>query len=387
MIDKAKPVLVVEDILAARETVINLLRVLGFKRFEEAANGEEALETLRSVPGVSLIVSDWNMPRMNGLLLLQEIRRTPQWSDIPFLMLTSKSEGEDVALASDMGVTGYLVKPLTIRALAKWIEGRLGESPDVEFERILKEVRMLVSEDRVGEAEALLRDFGSRQPSLAQRAMFELARILVRVGRLPDAEVLIRNILAANPMHTKAWEICAGIQIRDGRLAEAEESTRRALELSPNNPDHHILMGRIHLMAGDSLQAKASFVRAMNVNSRDHKVKQDIWNAYLDQGMVEEVYAEFGPFIMKFLTAETLGNMGVAWRKAGRLGEAIEAYQMALEKEPNNAGVLYNMAMAQLGQHNVKLATNYLRRALAARAIFPEAVQALERLGIKREEQ
>lgn len=100
--DKNITVMVVEDILSARETVINLLRALGFSNFQEAENGEAALEQMNGdCPG--LIISDWNMPKMNGLSLLRAVRLKSQSSYVPFIFLTSKSEVEDVALASDGG--------------------------------------------------------------------------------------------------------------------------------------------------------------------------------------------------------------------------------------------------------------------------------------------
>lgn len=82
--DKNITVMVVEDILSARETVINLLRALGFSSFLEAENGEAALEKLRvAAPG--LIISDWNMPKMNGLGLLRAVRSRQDSPYIPFI--------------------------------------------------------------------------------------------------------------------------------------------------------------------------------------------------------------------------------------------------------------------------------------------------------------
>src|SRR6056297_645473 len=117
MLDKDSCILVVDDIQPARETVLNILRVLGYKRIQEAVNGEEALQVLENNTGIKLVISDWKMPRMNGAELLRRMRSRPELEDIPFLFLTSKSETEDVAQACDLGVTEYMVKPLEVDVL------------------------------------------------------------------------------------------------------------------------------------------------------------------------------------------------------------------------------------------------------------------------------
>ncbi len=117
MLDKSLPVLVVDDIQAARATIVNILKVLGFKQILEAANGEEAREIILAQGNkMQLVISDWKMPYMDGLELLRWIRREEKFKHLPFIFVTSKGEKEDIALASDEGIEGYLLKPVTIDA-------------------------------------------------------------------------------------------------------------------------------------------------------------------------------------------------------------------------------------------------------------------------------
>ena len=120
-------VLVVDDEEELRDLLQEILRDIGIVRVHLAENGEMAWQRLsRSELEYDLVISDWLMPRMDGLQLLQKMR---QWgSEKPFMMLTVKVTGEAVAAAKEAGVTLYVAKPFTygdfskkISALAKQI--------------------------------------------------------------------------------------------------------------------------------------------------------------------------------------------------------------------------------------------------------------------------
>ena len=120
-------VLVVDDEEELRDLLQEILRDIGIVRVHLAENGEMAWQRLsRSELEYDLVISDWLMPRMDGLQLLQKMRR---WgSETPFMMLTVKVTGEAVAAAKEAGVTLYVAKPFTygdfskkISALAKQI--------------------------------------------------------------------------------------------------------------------------------------------------------------------------------------------------------------------------------------------------------------------------
>lgn len=120
-------VLVVDDEEEIRELIQEILRDLGIVRVHLAENGEMAWQRLsRSELDYDLVISDWLMPRMDGLELLQKMRQFG--SETLFMMLTVKVTGEAVAAAVESGVTLYLAKPFTygdfskkVSALAKQI--------------------------------------------------------------------------------------------------------------------------------------------------------------------------------------------------------------------------------------------------------------------------
>ncbi len=116
--------LVVDDSPTMRRVVINSLAVLGITGVLEAENGEEAWRKLKSYK-VDFLITDWNMPEMNGLELTQYIRRDPQLRDLPILMVTTKGNKEDIVAALKAKVNNYVVKPFTPSVLKQKIDAVL----------------------------------------------------------------------------------------------------------------------------------------------------------------------------------------------------------------------------------------------------------------------
>lgn len=108
-------ILVIDDMPSIRDLVKNHLKAIGYKNIVEAGDGEQGHKMLVQEKGagkpVQLVISDWNMPVMNGLDLLKMLRKTPEWQNLPFVILTSEAEREQVTEAIMAGVSQYVVKP------------------------------------------------------------------------------------------------------------------------------------------------------------------------------------------------------------------------------------------------------------------------------------
>ncbi|ROR01911.1 two-component system chemotaxis response regulator CheY [Desulfosoma caldarium] len=115
---KDMKVLVVDDFATMRRIVKNILRELDFKDIVEAENGAAAVKILESQE-IDLIVSDWNMPKMNGLELLKWVRANEKTKDLPFLMVTAEAQKENVVEAVKAKVSNYIVKPFTAAVMAE----------------------------------------------------------------------------------------------------------------------------------------------------------------------------------------------------------------------------------------------------------------------------
>lgn len=121
MSDKNLKFLVVDDFSTMRRIVRNLLKELGYTNVDEAEDGVIALQKLKS-QSFGFVVSDWNMPNMDGLALLQAIRADEVLKKIPVLMVTAEAKKENIIAAAQAGASGYVVKPFTAAILGEKLE-------------------------------------------------------------------------------------------------------------------------------------------------------------------------------------------------------------------------------------------------------------------------
>ena len=114
--DKGMSILVVDDFPTMRRIVRSLLKELGFTNVEEAEDGQEALGKLKS-GDFEFVVSDWNMPNLDGLEMLKQIRADEAMKALPVLMVTAEAKKENIVAAAQAGANGHIVKPFTAATL------------------------------------------------------------------------------------------------------------------------------------------------------------------------------------------------------------------------------------------------------------------------------
>ncbi len=118
-------ILIVDDQRAMRTLIRSTLFALRCNNVVECGDGEEALAEL-AVGNFDLVISDLNMPKLDGLGLLRAVRSNPDFGRLPFIMLTSRGESALVKQAIDLGVNNYLIKPFNLVTLKSKIESVMG---------------------------------------------------------------------------------------------------------------------------------------------------------------------------------------------------------------------------------------------------------------------
>ena len=114
-------ILIVDDFSTMRRIVKNLLRDLGFTNTSEADDGLTALPMLQTGK-FDFLVTDWNMPGMQGIDLLKAVRADANLASLPVLMVTAESKKDQIVEAAQAGVNGYVVKPFTAATLKEKID-------------------------------------------------------------------------------------------------------------------------------------------------------------------------------------------------------------------------------------------------------------------------
>ncbi|HIV56051.1 MAG TPA: chemotaxis response regulator CheY [Candidatus Anaerobiospirillum stercoravium] len=119
--DKNIKILIVDDFSTMRRIIKNLLRDLGYNNTFEADDGSTAWPMLET-GDFDFVISDWNMPIMQGIDLLRKMRADPKLKSLPFLMVTAEAKREQIVVAAQAGVNGYIVKPFTADTLKDKID-------------------------------------------------------------------------------------------------------------------------------------------------------------------------------------------------------------------------------------------------------------------------
>ena len=113
---KNSKILIVDDLMSARKILCRFLNKAGFTNVIQASDGEEALAVLEK-DKIDIVISDWHMPSMDGLELKMAMAERDTLTQIPFLLITSSNELEDVEEALEAGVSDYICKPFSLEVI------------------------------------------------------------------------------------------------------------------------------------------------------------------------------------------------------------------------------------------------------------------------------
>jgi two-component system chemotaxis response regulator CheY len=117
-------ILAVDDSPTMRRIIINTLKRAGYSNVIEAADGKDALAKMK-IDRVNFVITDWNMPEMDGLTFVTTLRGMAEYKSLPILMVTTRSVKDDILEAMKAGVNNYIVKPFTPETLKEKIEAIL----------------------------------------------------------------------------------------------------------------------------------------------------------------------------------------------------------------------------------------------------------------------
>ena len=118
--------LVVDDSSTMRRIIKNTLERLGHNDVLQAEHGVEAWDILCQNPDIGVLITDWNMPEMNGLELVKKVRAESKYENMPIIMVTTEGGKAEVITALKAGVNNHIVKPFTPQVLKEKLEDVLG---------------------------------------------------------------------------------------------------------------------------------------------------------------------------------------------------------------------------------------------------------------------
>ncbi len=225
-------ILVVDDMKSMRVTVRKMLKNLNIgAKLRFAENGKEGLEILRSSP-FDLAIIDWNMPVMNGIAMLGEIRNDAALRDMPVIMITAEAERDIVSEVAETEINGYLLKPLTLGALDKTIKAVIKKfnNPDpLTVHR--KQARELEEKGDFKAAIEQIKFALSYKPS-ASRLLRQLGLLHFKIKKSRIAEKCLLKAVSVNRQDTISRVYLADYYLKINQLEKAGNYYLEILSLS-----------------------------------------------------------------------------------------------------------------------------------------------------------
>ncbi|MDR3405570.1 MAG: tetratricopeptide repeat protein [Chthoniobacter sp.] len=211
-------------------------------------------------------------------------------------------------------------------------------------------------------------------PVVPVQQAFELALQHHQAGRLAEAEVLYREVLAVQPGHADALQLLGVVAHQSGHHAAAVDLFRRALGF---NPRHHIALsnlGEAWCALGRFDEAVASYRRALELNPGNARTYYGLGNALSEQGQLEDALVAFRKAVeLEPGFADAHNNLGVVLARLGRYEPAVVACSRALQLRPGHGEAYNNLGIALAGLARWEDAMAAYRRAIELQPIYPEA--------------
>lgn len=269
-------ILVVDDMKSMRLTIRKMLKSLGIgKKLQFAENGKAGLQILRGSK-CDLAIIDWNMPVMNGIAMLEEIRNDPALRDMPVIMVTAEAERDIVLEVAETEVEGYLLKPLTLESLDSKIKTVIQqlENPDpVTVHR--KRARDL---EEAGDYSGAIQETKlalQLKPS-ASRLLRQLGLLNFRIKKNQIAEKCLLKAVSVNPQDTKSRVFLADYYLKINELEKTGRHYLHVLSLSTQYNDRAFDIGSRLLRNGHKSLALQIFTKVIAKSSKRNAAREKI---------------------------------------------------------------------------------------------------------------
>ena len=320
-------VMVVDDMQTMRLLLTQALRGAGFEEIHSAADGETALRNMRDL-NTDLALVDWNMPRMDGLELLDRVRATDGLMDMVFIMVTAETLDAKVIQAAEEQQDSYLTKPVSPEKLSRRLE-------------LILEKRIVTARSRLcevkGQLDLAVDLFVSavhNRPA-ARWPLFGLGGLLFRLQRFDDAERTYSRILELDPSALAAMVSLGQVKEASGDAEEARQIYLAAIRKNPQLLRAYDALAQSLFRAGDLESALEIVQGAMRFQGTENAVRQEMLG-HLQQNLGK--YAEAESAFLKAISLKPLRKpvannvaLGKSRLAQNRFEEAIRDFQRAYD--------------------------------------------------------
>lgn len=342
--------LIVDDMDNMRRSIRAMLKIVGYgKAFYEAENGKKAWEILTSGITFDFIISDFNMPKMNGTELLNMMRSSKKLRDIPFLMITADANQSIVAEAAEQDVDAYLTKPFVTATLEQKIKELIHYTLNPsKLTLLLNKAAAWREKGEVNKAIECAR-MAAELNKRSSRPLRELGRLYLKKDDIPLATKCFEKAISLNRLDVPSYHYLGQINLKIGNTEKAITHFTKALELSPRHADRAFKVATL-LMTKNKPAEAAKIIKVMLKNNPNNiDLHEDVADSCYDSGMYE-LAAKYYQYVLSANPDREylLKKLGSAHLKNADPHSAIEILERTITKTPEDIDVLLDLAQAYL---------------------------------------
>ena len=369
--------LIVDETPTFREALANILRKLGFRNMSTLGDGHTALHLMKENP-VGFIICEKNLTHVSGIELLREIRENPEFNRVPFMLMGGDITKEDLLLAAEFGIDGFLKKPFALGDVSSRISTCVQKSSDSSsLEAQFELGRLQYSKGNYIKAIELYETAQVSAPQ-SSRVRVALARCFRGLSDYPAAEKLLMEAIAINSLYVHAFHELGMVYLLQDKLEEALKQFEKAIAISPNNPIRYETLSDILIRRQRWEEAEDYLLRAVKLDLVYPVLYAQLGKVLFSQKKSEKA----AKFFEKALAKEPdntsyLNSLGICMKDLGKFKEAVEYYNLALKLRPQDTKILFNKALCYIQMSDFERATKTFHQVLKVDPTYEKAQQKL----------
>jgi len=340
-------IMIVNDKPELRSLIRTYLRDEGYTNLTISENGLSALKKAQTET-VDLIVADFNLPGLNGLELLKEIRRDKKLKEVPFILISSQVEQKYVAKAAEYKVSGYILIPFSYQTLVKKVNQVLDRRINpTEVEQYYHEANSLAQSGNLNAALEKYQEALEATKSSMAVIHYKIGRTHEALAQNGEAETDYHQAVKMSKYYVDAFDALGTLSLKNNQPEEALNYLRHSSDISPLNADRQRYLGEALLESGNFEEAEKAFRLALNLDpSQTH-----IFN-----------------------------RLGITLRQQGKLEDATRYFLKALEVAQDDENLFYNLSRVYYDLGQKEEALKHLKKALDLNPEFEEARNLIEQI-------
>lgn len=339
-------VMVIEPRMHCRATIQNFLGQLKCKHAIFAANADEARQIARTRK-IGIFISEWQLDGKNGLELCRELRRDTRYRNTPFLLTTLENFKSDIVLASEGGISGYLLKPFSFQDFCDQMRiiCSQGKNPD-QLQSLLDRAESYFERKEFWIAEAMFREALTIKPQSA-RAICGLGKIELVNNNQEQALMCFKQAVANNPDYIDGYRQLLKLSQEKNDHFGIIEGAKILHRLSPENPRYPLMIAASHMELGKYVAAEEFFKLTLKLSPTLAAAYRGLGNLYLKTKEFQKAAVNLEKALdLEQSDVATLNSLGLAYVRQNLIDQGIQRYKLALSVNPNDPRVFFNLGLA-----------------------------------------